>query len=243
MSLEGRTVLVTRPVERADPLVALLEERGATALIAPAIRYAPPRGKDLERAVARTAEGGFAWVVFTSAATVSSWFERASGPIPAKVAAVGPATRLALEEHGVAVDLVPPTFTTAALGDAFPPGTGSVLLPRADVAPPELQDALEAKGWTPVRVEAYRTLPAGSLPDKAARALAEGRVDAVTFTSASTVDGFVAAAGPVEGPKVVCIGPVTAEAARAAGMTVHAVADPHTTEGLVAAVERALRPF
>jgi uroporphyrinogen-III synthase len=42
-------------------------------------------------------------------------------------------------------------------------------------------------------------------------------------------------------PKVVCIGPVTAREAREHGLRVHAVASPHTIEGLVAAVERALR--
>jgi uroporphyrinogen-III synthase len=68
-------------------------------------------------------------------------------------------------------------------------------------------------------------------------------VDAVTFTSASTVRGFVRALGAVKGaPKVVCIGPVTAREARAHGLTVHAVATPHTVEGLVEAVERALAP-
>jgi uroporphyrinogen-III synthase len=70
-------------------------------------------------------------------------------------------------------------------------------------------------------------------------------VDAITFTSASTVRGFLRALGatPIAGkPKVVCIGPVTARQARDAGMTVHAVADPHTTDGLVAALERAFKP-
>ena len=65
----------------------------------------------------------------------------------------------------------------------------------------------------------------------------------MTFTSASTVRGFVRAVGAVRGnPKVVCIGPVTAREARAHGLPVHAVARPHTVEGLVAAVERALAP-
>jgi uroporphyrinogen-III synthase len=66
-------------------------------------------------------------------------------------------------------------------------------------------------------------------------------VDAVTFTSASTVRGLVGMLGAVKGnPRVVCIGPVTAREARAHGLTVHAVANPHTIEGLVDACERAL---
>ncbi len=64
----------------------------------------------------------------------------------------------------------------------------------------------------------------------------------MTFTSASTVEGFVRRAGAVTGPRVVCIGPVTAKAAREAGFRVAAVARPHTVEGVVAALERALQP-
>ena len=108
---------------------------------------------------------------------------------------------------------------------------------------PFSKDALERKGWRPTRVEAYRTRMARSLPAEARVALRGGEVDAVTFTSASTVRGFVGAIGAVKGsPKVVAIGPVTAREVRAHGLHVHAVASPHTIEGLVAAVERALRP-
>jgi uroporphyrinogen-III synthase len=68
-------------------------------------------------------------------------------------------------------------------------------------------------------------------------------VDAITFTSASTVRGFLNALGPMRGtPKVAAIGPVTAREARERGLAVHAVARPHTLDGLVEAVERALGP-
>jgi uroporphyrinogen-III synthase len=119
------------------------------------------------------------------------------------------------------------------------------LCARADIAPDGLEDALEAKGWAPLRVDAYRTVFPRSLPTEARTALKEGTVDAITFTSASTVRGFINAVGTsgLRGnPKVVCIGPVTAAEARAHGLTVHAVANPHTTDGLVEALERALRP-
>jgi uroporphyrinogen-III synthase len=82
-----------------------------------------------------------------------------------------------------------------------------------------------------------------TLPADAREALREGTVDAVTFTSASTVRGFVGALGPVKGnPKVVCIGPVTAKEARGHGLTVSAVASPHTIDGVVAALERVFTP-
>ncbi|HSJ50238.1 MAG TPA: uroporphyrinogen-III synthase, partial [Actinomycetota bacterium] len=164
--------------------------------------------------------------------------------VRARVAAIGEGTREAFRRWSRREpDLVPRTFTTTALARAVPRGGGRVLCPRADVAPRGLEEALAAKGWTPVRVVAYRTVMARSLPPEARSALREGRVDAITFTSASTVRGFLGAVRAVRGnPKVVCIGPVTAREARSRGLTVHAVASPHTIGGLVAAVERAVTP-
>ena len=162
--------------------------------------------------------------------------------VRASVAAIGDGTAHAFGRWaGRPPDRTPRTFTTVGLARAFPRGTGRVLCPRADIAPEGLEDALAAKGWTPERVVAYRTVFPRTLPDEARRALAAGEVDAVTFTSASTVRGFVGALGAVRGtPKVVCIGPVTAGEARSHGFVVHGVARPHTTEGLVAALERVL---
>jgi uroporphyrinogen-III synthase len=239
-SLGGRTVLVTRPREQAGELVAALSERGATAIVAPTVELSPADDEELARAVIGLAEGRFEWLVVTSRAGVDALVEAGLEQVEAKVAAVGEATARALRGHGIEPALVPSTYTTEALARAMPRGSGEVLLARADIAPDGLEEALEAKGWTPVRVDAYRTKLAGELPEEARRALAEGRVDAVTFTSASTVRGFVAIAGAVRGPRVVCIGPVTAAEAERVGLAVDAVAEPHTIEGLVTALERVL---
>jgi uroporphyrinogen-III synthase len=232
----------------------LLASRGAVAVSAPAIEILPAPRRALERALRRAADGVFDWIVLTSREGVVAAQERLASmsmgwtELRACVAAVGEGTAGALRDAGLEPDLVPPTFTTAALGRAMPRGHGRVLLARADIAPVELEQAISSKGWVIERVDAYRTRLARRLPARVARMLREGSVDAVTFTSASTVDGFVRAAGPeltrqlvaAFGPSVVCIGPVTAEAARRAGFTVNGVARPHTIEGLVAAVERVL---
>jgi uroporphyrinogen III methyltransferase/synthase len=182
----------------------------------------------------------------TSSATVDVLAGRLESPadVRARVATIGDGTAAAFRRWASrSPDLQPATFTTAALARAFPRGRGRVLCARADIAPAGLEEALAAKGWAPTRVDAYRTRLPRTLPREARDALREGRVDAVTFTSASTVRGFIGALGSVRGtPRVVCIGPVTAAEARARGLSVAAVAKPHTMEGVVDALERVFTP-
>ena len=248
--LAGRTIIVTRPVEQAEPLVRALERRGARVLIAPTIRIVPARSAALTAALKELADGRFEWITLTSRATVDVLRDRLVSPrgVRAKVAVIGDGTAEAFRRWTRRdPDLQPSTFTTSALARALPRGRGRVLCARADIAPAGLEAALARKGWEPERVDAYRTVFATSLPREARDALRSGDVDAVTFTSASTVRGFVSARGPEATtgpaggpPKVVCIGPVTAAAARDAGLRPKAVARPHSLDGLVDAVERAL---
>ena len=243
-TLAGRTILVTRPREQSETLVRELERRGARAIVAPTIEVVAVRSAALTRALRDLGAGRFAWLTLTSRQTVDVMSSRiAAGDVRARVAAIGGGTAAAFERWaGRAPDLVPRAFTTAALARAFPRGSGRVLCARADIAPPGLEAALAAKGWTPRRVDAYRTRMPKRLPLEAREALANGEVDAITFTSASTVRGFVGAVGRVKGsPRVVSIGPVTSREARAHGLPVHAVARPHTVEGVIEALERALR--
>jgi uroporphyrinogen-III synthase len=247
-SLAGRTILLTRPADRATRLVKLLDQKGAHPLVAPTITLKPVSNAALSRAIADLTDGAFAWIVLTSPATVRMLDERLAGPrdLRAKVAAIGEGTAAAYRRWSRrAPDLMPTSFTVASLASAFPRGDERVLCARADIAPDGLEDTLAKKGWRPTRVDAYRTTFPRSLPAETRAALRAGEVDAITFTSASTVRGFIGALGATGlhgNPKVVCIGPVTAKEARAHGLTVHAVANPHTTDGLIDALERVFRP-
>jgi uroporphyrinogen III methyltransferase / synthase len=243
-SLAGRTILVTRPRDdEARSLADRLRERGAAVIEAPTIEIVPlDDSSELDEAVRELAAGGFSWVSFSSPRAVDTVLDRLHSfglppRLPAKIAAVGPATAERLRSAGIETDFLADPHTTSALADAFPTGHGRVLLPRADLASEDLEDACRAKGWTPVRVTAYRTRFPEQLTTEAREALEGGGVDAIVFTSASTVRGFVQTAGVPNGPRVVCIGPVTTEAAERAGFTVDAVAEPHTVDGIVRAVE------
>jgi uroporphyrinogen-III synthase len=243
MTLEGKCVLVTRPAEEAGSLTRLLQERGARVFPAPTIEIDPVEdSSELDEAVRQLAAGELAWVAFSSPRAVDVLLGRLHRfglppRLPARIAAVGPATAERLAAAGVAVDLVADPHTTAALGEAFPLGAGKVLLPRADIAPEGLEEALARKGWTPVRVEAYRTRFPEGLPEEARRVLDADEVDAIVFTSASTVQGFARMAGVPGRACAMCIGPVTADAARRAGFEVCWVAEPHTIDGLVRKLE------
>jgi uroporphyrinogen III methyltransferase/synthase len=248
--LEGLTVLVPRAREQAGAFSRLLRERGAEPLEVPTIAIQPlEETADLDRAIGRLAAGAYDWVVLTSVNGVTAVRARAealghgrAALGGARVAAIGPATATALRDWGVRPDLLPRAATTAALGEAFPPGPGEVLLTRADIASPELGQALRDKGWRTDDVAAYRTVPLRRLGPDARRRLDRGEVDWVAFTASSTVRGFAGAYGapPPPGVRVAAIGPVTAAAAGAAGMRVDATASEHTIPGLVAAIERAV---
>jgi uroporphyrinogen-III synthase len=244
--LSGRTVVVTRAEHQASSLTDRLTALGADVLAVPVIAVAEPSdgGAGLRDALARLEQVD--WLVVTSANGVERVVDATSvvGADLASVslAAVGPGTRDALNERGLDVALVPERFVAEGLLEVFPapPGhrPGRVLLAQADGARPVLREGLAATGWQVDVVEAYRTVHPPVSADLVARAAA---ADAVTFTSASTVRGFVAAAGvDVLPPVVVTIGPVTSAEAARLEVPVTAEADPHTIPGLAAAVVDAL---
>lgn len=241
--LQGTSVVVTRASDQASALSARLVALGAHVVEVPTIAIvdAADGGAELRAALASLDEVD--WLVVTSPNGVDRVLAvepdlagrlTATGP---KVAVVGPGTAAALERHGIAADLQPERFVAEGLLEAFPapPSTGgTVLLAQAAGARPVLAEGLRAAGWTVRTAEAYRTVH----PEIAGHLAAQARqADVVTFTSGSTVTGYAAGVGLDPPPRaVVCIGPVTADAARREGLTVDAVADPHTIDGVVDAV-------
>ncbi len=241
--LFGRRIVVTRAREQASDLVERLRRLGAETIELPAIVIGDPDdgGAAMAAAAGRLRVGDYDWVVFTSANAVERFtalLRDAREFASTKVAAIGPGTAEALRRFGVAADLVPERFVAESLVEAFPSGPGRVLLPRAAVARDVLIEGLTAKGWDVTQVDAYRTYPAEPSPS----ALAEARkADAITFTSSSTVTNYLEVAGAdAVPPVVVAIGPITAQTARDAGLSVDAVADEHTLDGLVCALVAAV---
>ncbi len=249
--LLGWRVAVTRTREQASQLSVALAEAGAEAIEVPTIAVVDPSdgGSSLRSAAGRMSS--YAWVVFTSTNAVARLLAeitdaRAFGT--ARVAAIGDGTAAALRAAGIVADLVPGEFVAESLAAVFPPPRSAgdrVLMPRAAVARDVLPKALGAMGYEVDVVEAYRTMRPQPHPGVAE---AVRSVDAVTFTSSSTVTGWMELFGSEVMPPVVgCIGPITAATAREAGIAVSFEAEEHSIPGLVAALgayaARAGRPL
>jgi len=235
-------VLVTRPAQQAPELERLLAAAGIEAVCVPTVAI----DTDSVASGLRTALGsldGAAWLVITSQNGAHAVAERLAAahhgvPPSTRVAAVGPATATALTSSGIAVDHVPGEYLTVAIAEGLGDVVGRrVVLARADAATPELRDALVARGAIVEEVVAYRTVEGPPAARQALRAALEGRLDAIAFTSGSTVRGLLRLASASDRVRArrlptFCIGPVTAEVARLSRFEIAAVSTPHTAEAV-----------
>jgi len=258
--LRGRRIVVTRARDQAEGLVRSLEALGADVIAAPAIRIEPlPDDAALRSALADLSR--WRWIVFTSQNAVHvvcdsmrGWGLQPAALATGNVVAVGAKTGSALGREGVKVALVPEETTAegvlAALTDAGGLARARVLIPCAQGAREVLPQGLRAAGAEveviPVYVTTQETGNPQGLPDGRGKQLAadilQGLIDAVTFMSPSTVYGFVDMVGAEVARSgqfaAAVIGPVTAQAARDAGMRDLVMAARSSAEGLAEALAR-----
>jgi uroporphyrinogen-III synthase len=228
LPLHKRHILITRTRKQASELATQLEALGATTIAVPTIEIVPPASyASLDDALARL--GSFDWLIFTSANSVEAFatrlrLRRSGGPVSLpKIAVIGPATARAVEVQGFAVDLVPQLYVAESLTESLlPHASGShMLLVRAEEARDVLPGSLSAAGAEVIVAPAYRNqLPTSSISLVGEIFAAPGvGLDAITFTSASTVRNLAALldqAGLIipSGVVLASIGPITSEALR-----------------------------
>jgi uroporphyrinogen III methyltransferase/synthase len=213
--LFGRRIVVTRAREQASELARLLEERGAQVVEFPTIEIVPPESwESLDRILGAVAS--YHWLIFTSVNGVEAFFGRLPGDARflagVKIAAVGDTTAAALHARGITPDLVPEKFMSSALLPllaADQQGVRTAVI-RAEEGRDELPDELRRRGGHVDLGVAYRTRAVAGDPAAVAHA------DAITFTSASTVDNFFNLAS-APNAKLASIGPMTSEALRRHG--------------------------
>ena len=249
--LWGKTVVVTRSREQASRLVELLRAAGARCLEVPTIEIAPPADyAPLDAALQHLAR--YDWVIFTSANGVNAFMDRlfhmgldvrALGR--AKIAVIGPATAQALKDYSLVADVVPDTFQAEGLLEVLSPrlmGGTRILLARAEQARDVLPDGLTRMEAKLDVVPVYRAVPARSVPEEAAGALAQGQVDILTFTSSATVHNFAGLIGKKRFQElaaravVASIGPITTATLKEYGLTPQIEPAAFTIPALAAAI-------
>jgi hydroxymethylbilane synthase len=250
-SLAGKRIVLTRSREQAGEWMAKLSQLGAIPVLIPAIRTVTrPDLHLLDEALGRLAD--YQWLIFTSGNGVRIVQERLAANQwgvehlqQCQVAAVGPATAAALQPLGLATTTLPDEFMAEAIAPKLGDLTGQrVLLPQAAAARSTLTEQLQRQGAQVDALAVYDTLPVK--PDEAALDALRQGVDAIVFTSGSTVRNLVAglqddllAARQLQQALLVYIGPSTAAVAHELGLPVGIVA----SEPSLAAIVTALREY
>jgi uroporphyrinogen-III synthase len=255
-------VLVGRARHQASALSSGLRHLGAEVLEIPFIEIRKPRSyKALDNALKHLPE--YDWLILTSVNGVDALWERLRklriGVMPMrdmKIAAIGPATRQAIEQHGVKVNVVPREYVAESVVSSLRRKIRGkrVLLARAKVARDVIPRELRKLGAQVDVVEAYETVVPQSSRQRLRAALAsQRRPDWITFTSSSTARNFVAllgesrgrvgrvhtSAGPkghLKGVRLASIGPVTSSTLRELGLPVDVEAVEFTIPGLIKAI-------
>jgi uroporphyrinogen-III synthase len=234
--LIGWRVLVPRGGKWGDGISAQLRALGAQPVIAPLINFArPERPELLTAALERVQVGHYDWLVVTSATTVDVLVGHSVRlPETTRVAAVGETTAQALQLAGYRVDFVPSDHSARGLLKEWPGlSAGRVLIPQSEIAEPTLVHGLTERGIDAEFVAAYRTVGVGAPPEVIAD-IAARRIRAILVSSGSVARQIAAQFSPLPSEAVVvCIGPRTAFDARAAGLTVHRIAEERSSSSLV----------
>ncbi len=237
--LAGKRLIVTRAAAQAKYLTDRLRSQGAKPLNLPLVRIAPLSKLDrCDEVLSRL--DAYDWIVFTSVNAVKAWLQLEPDLEGLALAAVGPRTAAELERRGLQPSLVPKQFSKSQLVESMGDVRGlRILLPRGELAGPELANLLKERGARVNEVIVYRTLPV--VPEQTQLSSLEEGLDAVLFTSSSAVRNFAAVLDRLplrrellQGAVVACIGPATAGTAVELGLV-----GPHSgSERVTEAISR-----
>ena len=242
LPLKGKNVVVTRPADRIGTLAGQLRQLGADVTEYPCIRtVARQPSPQLDQAIENLSQ--YRWLVFTSPAGPGIFFDRlrsagkdARTLAGLKLAAIGPKTASELERYGVMADLVPEVYDSEHLAVAMAREEGPVLLCRASRGSSALPEIFAKNGIPFADIPCYDTVYEN--PDPSSVRVLLDKPVLVSFTSASTVRGFVESLPGVDLSHVVgcCIGPQTAAEAKKYGISV-VTAKEATVESLIECIK------
>jgi uroporphyrinogen-III synthase len=256
--LLGVRVLVGRARHQAGALAAELRKHGAQVIEIPFIEIHKPRSfKPLDSALKNLTT--YDWLILTSVNGVEAMWERMKklhlrpalrdGSKRVRIAAIGPATKKAIEQRGARVDVMPKEYVAESVVRSLKMKVKGkrVLLVRAKVARDVIPRELRRAGAQVRVAEAYETVVPKSSRTRLLMLMRNRgrRPHVVTFTSSSTVRNFKELLGEtndakqraaLDGILMASIGPVTSSTLREFGLPVQIAAKQFTIPGLVAAI-------
>lgn len=261
-ALSGLRILVGRARHQAGELSSRLRGLGAVVVEIPFLEIRRPRSwKRMDSALKKVRN--YDWLIVTSVNGVDALWERSKKlQIPRKqldhlhVAAIGPATKKAMEKGGLRVEVVPREYVAESVVESLRAQMGGkrVLLARAKVARDVIPRELRKLGAKVDVVEAYETrIPrASQIPLRAVLKDPKRQPHVITFTSSSSARNFVSLLGkeigrgrprPPRGRpwlldriRVASIGPVTSSTLQELGLRVDIEANEYTIPGLIRAI-------
>ena len=249
--LRGKRILVTRARSQALSLVQRIESLGGEVVEFPTIEIRPPESYDpLDQAINQI--GCYDWLIFTSVNGVEQFlnrFEKLGKNIAdlagIEVGAIGPETAKRLTAAQIQPSLVPKQYQAEGILEALISETvlgKRILIPRAAKARDILPETLRRWGARVDVVEAYQTVLPQVDVSALCKALREGTIDMITFTSSSTATNFAAMLRDQDLPRllsravIACIGPITRKTVEDLGMRPEVVSEEFTIPGLVSAM-------
>jgi len=251
--LIGKSVVVTRAAHQNRKMIDSLEEKGAHVLICPALTVLPVTDDPSSQRILSTLREesfDYDWIIFLSENGVRSFFAALKGKFRqprSKVCAVGPNTAAVVEEFGWRVHKTARDYNRlGALRELGKVRGKKILLPRAQGAPQDIVQALVQRGARVDEIRIYRTEPAAPPPSEIRNAILSG-VDAVTFTSPSTVRAFCTFFSRRQIDKIflnsvaLSIGRSTTEELKVAKIKSIVEADLATTDDMVETLVRRLK--
>ncbi len=246
--LINKKIVVTRARSQASDLSSRIKALGGEPLEFPSIKIVPPDDsyEHLDNSLAKISS--YDWLIFTSINGVEKFFDRyfshdrdirELGNI--KICAIGPKTKEGIEQMGIKVDVIPSEYRAEAVLEAMKPKVKKgekILIPRAKIAREILPKSLAEMGLEVDVAPAYMTVRETENAETLRKALENQEIDAITFTSSSTVENFVQILGAddyvslLENVFIACIGPITADTCKKLGIKVDKIAREYTIPGL-----------
>ncbi|CAG0993821.1 MAG: uroporphyrinogen-III synthase [Bacteroidetes bacterium] len=239
--LQNKRILVTRSAEQSAPFVLLLKKYGAIPVLLPLIKIVPAQNtEEIHQKIA--ALHSFHQIIFTSSNAVKYFFHFCNQPLPThiKIACVGKKTSDYLKGIGYSTHFIPENYTAESLLDSITVSANEkILIPQSSLSDDLLYKGLTKKNCQVEKMVVYENVPTAHDKESIEKIFSE-KIDFITFTSGSTANNFIMLTKKYNihyaESKVVCIGMETKIAAEENGITVHAVAFPHTIEGILQAI-------